>query len=110
LGRLPVFFIQLKNPSAIKKLYQSGEYKEELVDTRGEMMVAEMLQGKRDPFAYPQYNCCGGNDIIPSLPVIHRFLPPRVYLGDFSTEIEHVFLVRNAKSDIVGGLVCLYGD
>lgn len=107
--RAPVFFVKLKDQTTLEKLYQSGDFFEDKVDTLGEKMVTEMLQGQRDPFAYPQYNCCGGDDIIPELPLVALFLPPRVYLHDFPTEIEHIFLIRE-QGQIVGGLVYLYGD
>lgn len=110
VGRLPIFFIRLKNKDTIEKLYQDGNYYEENVDTQGEKMVVQMLQGKRDPFAYPQYNCCGGDDITPEIPIFSLFLPSRIYLKDFYTEIEHIYLIRNEKDEIVGGLVYLYGD
>ncbi len=110
VGRLPIFFIRLKDPNTIEKLYQSGEFKEEIIDTKEEKMVVEMLQGTRDPFAYPQYNCCGGDDIISEIPFFKRFLPPRVYLKDFPTEIEQIYLLREEENNILGGLVYLYGD
>lgn len=109
-GRLPIFFIRLKDQNTIEKLYQGGGFKEEVVDTKGEKMVAEMLSGTRDPFAYPQYNCCGGNDILPEIPILNLFLPVRRYLNDFPSEIEQIYLIRNVKNVIVGGLVYLYGD
>jgi hypothetical protein len=110
VGRLPVFFIRLKDENHIEKLYQSGDYSVEELDTPGERMAVEMLQGTRDPFEYPQYTCCGGDDILLDLPIIRHFLPPRVYLGDFQTEIEHIYLMRDDKNQILGGLVFLYGD
>lgn len=110
IGRLPIFFIRLKDENTIEKLYQRGGYREEKVDTKGEKMVVEMLEGKRNPFAYPQYNCCGGDDIVPDIPIFNLFLPPRVYLKDFPTEIEQIYLIRDDQNKIVGGLVYLYGD
>lgn len=73
-------------------------------------MVGQMLQGKRDPFTYPQYNCCGGNDLVAGIPIFNLFLPQRIYLKDFCTEIEQIYPMRNKESEIVGGLVYLYGD
>lgn len=110
VGRRPIFFIKLKDDTTIEKIYQGGGYREELADTLEEKMVVEMLQGKRDPFAYPQYNCCGGNDIVPDIPILNLFLPPRIYLKDFPSEVEHIYLVRDENSKIIGALVYLYGD
>lgn len=110
IGRLPIFFIRSKDQNTIEKLYQGGGYHEEKVDTKGEKMVVEMIQGKRNPFAYPQYNCCGGDDIVPEIPIFNLFLPIRSYLKDFPSEIEQIYLMRNEKNEIVGGLVYLYGD
>lgn len=109
-GRLPIFFIKLVDQDTIGKLYQGGGYIKEKVDTKGERMVIDMLQRKRDPFAYPQYNCCGGDDIVPSLPIVNFLLPIRRYLNDFPSEIEHVYLIKDENHEIVGGLVFLYGD
>ena len=109
-NREPIYFIKLKNEDTIQKMYQGGGFKEESVDTDGERMVVEMLRGNKDPFAYPQYNCCGGDDIIPEIPFSSFFLPERRYLKDFPSEIEHILLVRNDNNEILGGVVYLYGD
>ena len=109
-GRLPIFFIRLKDQDIIEKLYQDGGYREEKVDTKGEIMVVEMLQGERNPFAYPQYNCCGGDDVVPDIPIFNVFLPIRRYLKDFPSEIEQIYLMRDEQNKIIGGLVYLYGD
>jgi len=110
IGRLPIFFIRLKDKNTIEKLYQDGQYKKDNVETKGEKMIVEMLQGKRNPFAYPQYNCCGGDDVVSEIPIFNLFLPVRRYLKDFPSEIEHIYLMHNGKNEIIGGLVYLYGD
>lgn len=110
IGRRPIFFIRLKDKQTIEKLYQGGGYRQEPVDTKGEKMVVQMLLGKRDPFAYPQYNCCGGDDFVPDIPFFNLFLPTRSYLKDFYSETEQIYLMRNKEDEIIGALVYLYGD
>ncbi len=73
-------------------------------------MVIKMLQGELDPFNYPQYNCCGGDDFLPKIPIFNLFLPIRRYLNDFPSEIEHIYLIQNEKNEIAGALIYLYGD
>lgn len=112
-GRLPIFFVKLKDKNTLEKMYQSGDLLTEKVDTRGERMVVEMLQGKRDPFAYPQHTLPAENANIPYAPYVHileSLLPLRRYLRDFPTQIEQIYLMRNEKNEIMGGLVYLYGD
>lgn len=104
-GRLPIFFVRLANGDQLEKLYQDGTFQSKPATTKGERMVKEMLEGTRDPFVYPQYNCCGGYDLIPKLPLVGLLYPGRVYLGDFQTEIELIHLVRDEKNIILGAVV-----
>jgi hypothetical protein len=110
VSRAPIFFIRLKDDKQIEKLYQSGDYKVDTVDTKGEQMIVEMLKDTRNPISYPQYTCCGGDDILADFPILGKFLPPRVYLKDFYSEIEQIFLIRDDKNTILGATVNLYGD
>lgn len=110
LNRMPVYFIRLNSSGDIEKLYQGGGYHLEKVDTKGERMVREMLKGNRNPFGYPQYNCCGGDDIVADIPIVNKLLPPRRYLNDFYSEIEQIYLIKDDSNNILGGLVYLYGD
>lgn len=103
--RLPIYFIRLESPLIIEKLYQSGHLKHETVDTLGELKVVLMLKGLENPFPYPLYTCCGGDDLPAYIPLLERS-----YLNDFPSEAELIFPIKNTQGRIIGGLVWLYGD
>jgi hypothetical protein len=109
-GRLPIYFVRLKDGQTLETLFQSGKYIEEHIDRKTEKEVAEMLQGKRDTAEFPQVNCCGGDDILPSVPILGWMLPSRTYLGYLPTEIEHILLVKDEDGRILGAVFYLYGD
>lgn len=108
-SRRPVYFIRLKE-NKIQKLFQSGEIKYENIDTQGERKVAEMLEGKKDPNAFPQYSCCSPNDIWVEIFPFNFLLPERRYLKDFPSELETILLIKDKDEVIKGALVDLHGD
>jgi hypothetical protein len=109
--RRPVYFIRLKN-GQIEKLFQSGNIKYELIDTDGEKLVQKMLLGKVPPIQYPQYTCCGGDDLSWSeaIPFFRLFVPERHYLKDFYSELETILLIKDNRDNILGAMVDLHGD
>jgi len=108
-GREPVYFIRLKN-GKIEKLFQSGNITHETVDTPGEKKVVAMLEGKTNTLSFPEYTCCGGDDIWPDIPFLRAILPERRYLKDFKSEHESILLIRNLEGEIIGAEVLLHGD
>lgn len=106
--RRPVYFIRLKEDK-IQKLFQSGNIKTEAIDTDGERVVRDMLLGKLNPVEFPQYTCCGGDDLEWSeIPFFRIFVPERRYLKDFYSELETIFLIRDREGDIIGAMVDLH--
>lgn len=108
-GREPSYFIRLKGNN-LQKLFQSGELKEDFVDTAGERTVMAMLLGKKVPVMFPQYSCCGPDDIFPDVPFLRLILPERRYLKDFPSEFETILLIKDNNNNILGAKVILYGD
>lgn len=108
-GRKPVYFIRLKD-GKLQKLFQSGEIKYEDIDTLGERRVAEMLEGKINPISFPQYTCCGPDDIWTEIFPLNLLLPDRRYLKDFPSELETILLIRDQEGNIKGAMVDLHGD
>lgn len=106
--RKSIYFIRLRDSTHIEKLFQSGTFFIEDVNTQGEKTVVETLQGKRAPFPFPLYTCRGDDDIL-CLPFIVKVFP-RVYLDDFYSEIELIYPIKNSKQEIIGAVVYLYGD
>ncbi len=109
-GRKPVYFVKLTENNKLAKLYQSGIYFEEEVESSGEESVVQILKGEKDPFEFPLYTCDGGDDWVCELLLPGRLLlPDRIYLEDMYSEIELYFLVKG-KGEIVGAVVYLHGD
>lgn len=108
-SREPSYFIRLKD-GKIQKLFQSGELKEETIDTKDEQFVMQVLLGNQEAFSFPQYNCCGGDDIYPDLPFFRLFLIDKRYLYDFYAEREDIYLIKNKYDTILGAKIMLHGD
>lgn len=108
-NREPSYFVRLKGDT-LQKLFQSGNLKNEVINTRGELQVVQMLKGQRQPIEFPQYTCCGGDDFFPDLPFLRHLLPERRYLKDFPSELEIILLVKDENGKILGAKVLLHGD
>jgi hypothetical protein len=109
-GRPPMYFIRYKDEENIEKLFQDGRYFTEMVDTRDEQKVIQMLKGKRSPLRFPLYTCYGGDDFLCDVPVIGQFVPSPAYLKDTFGEAELILLLKNDQGEIIGAVVALHGD
>ncbi len=102
-----MYFIKLLPNGTIAKLFFSGDLILEQVNTREEMKVITLLQGKRDTLYGPYYD----QEIIGvGKTVNHAFFDPKpAYLKDLYAQFEAI-IPYHSNSEIIGGIVYLHGE
>lgn len=96
-NRESTYFVRMRDENTLEKLYLSGQYAVNYVDTDGEKEVKELLNGKKE-------NLNQGKTRWFNTPA-----PDMIYLEDLPSEFETIVPIQENET-VQGAMVRLYGD